>query len=1495
MQKNDISLETRPLGDSDPPASQATDKGIDACAKLCCGGHVDSAVDQQDDFPSLVSEADETSIKRLEEDRDACGKSCCGDSLDVAQDAQQGSQSGDNGFSCCESGSIDDMEAAAGADKPTPSGALGCASLTYVIVLTISAGAHQPLEVDTNVAQNKLEESDCSPTEVKDYIGRMVCCQAPCCQPPGSVSINSAFATMSRRLLSKLRRARGKTSNVPSCCAEPATDAGPSEKQVVDYEVPSTEVQTLFMTIGGMDCPSCTPRVERALRKLDQVTDIKLDHVSGTASCSYNPSIISPDKITEHVSSLTGFTCRRRVGLNSQDRIVTLRFLSGRVPSEAQLRQIFGVDEDDKENRVFVHQEDTTIVVFRLKSSAPPGSARAVPQRFSDAGFVCEATIVDEHELMRTQAWDAVMRGVVRAALSVSFLIPTLVLVWKPHVLRNDSIARESIILGLASAILFLASPILVGAYKTLFIAHHLDADVLVTISALSAYMYSLIIFAVGTASRHHIGLDSFFETSSLLVTLILISRVVSALVRWLAVSSYLSHVIGNDLPSHAEWEDPVTRSTSTIHVSLLDAGDTIVLVPGQVSPSDGIFIGGRGHFDEALVTGEANPVSKVPGSTVVAGSQLLSSTGTDFTSQDNATRITLTRAPHESSLAELRRIVSEARSSRPAIQDMADALATWLIPCVLVTSIIVLVIWVLVEVLVRRSSVGRGFSQALTYTIALLASSCPCALMLCVPLVYCVVVAKVAVRSGILVKDANAFIGATKVTDVVFDKTGTLTTGKPTVVDKFVLPFTVASPAPGEADQPSVVVNLDVNQIEALVLALVLEDRHPVSSGVSSFLLGSLGGGEIGSGKLEDKKSIPGQGISALWNGTHVVKGGHLAFCLNSTDAATDIQGLHPGFTRIVSSGKTLFVLSIDSEIVAAYALQDMIKPEAQHVVKTLRDRGVRVSMLSGDNEEAAWETGNALGFAREDVRGGCAPQIKRDVVRQLVWKSECKQEEEEKDARPESIDEPPSNAFLSILGLNWVFTPTRAASRFVIFVGDGSNDAGVLSQANLGISFQSGTTLANAAADVILLSSQSSHLNGSPFPDDLSANSDLLKVLDVIDLSGSTKRRIVTCFVWAVMYNFLAFVLSSGILVVWRLEPQWAGVGELSKSEKLLASTCVSRAAILCVDVDVKSSFTSTNARLPEAYYTPTTTMSDSFGKSVGVACASFAVTNIDDLFVLVTFMTEAASSSVVTPLRVVIGQYLGFTVIVALSLVGWGLSFGIPVEPIGFLGLLPLTLGIWKGAGLLRADEESSDTSDGYGIKSILKIAVITIANGADNIGAYVPLFSQAKGAQIAIYIVTYYIFVGVWCLAAFLLIKERHILALLQRYSPYSIPLLYIGLGIYIIVNSECYPWSVEQIDAHVSSHPGKIIMGVVTSVLLASAIIIIVWLRFVRPKPSVEEDRSSVAEQGLERGEGSVTHADKDKRAAAATEVVETSEKQESSERQLPTSQGLVGS
>jgi len=173
--------------------------------------------------------------------------------------------------------------------------------------------------------------------------------------------------------------------------------------------------------------------------------------------------------------------------------------------------------------------------------------------------------------------------------------------------------------------------------------------------------------------------------------------------------------------------------------------------------------------------------------------------------------------------------------------------------------------------------------------------------------------------------------------------------------------------------------------------------------------------------------------------------------------------------------------------------------------------------------------------------VRGECNPQVKRGIVRKIAWKDDCKLE---KDTGEEITTDATSSPLPTLLDrIKTTFTSTKGKKRFVIFVGDGSNDAGVLSQADLGVSFQSGTNLANAAADVILLSSH----DPSSSPSSSEARSDLWKVLTIIDLSKSTKHRIVACFLWALMYNFLAFMLSSGILVVWRLEPQWAGVGEL------------------------------------------------------------------------------------------------------------------------------------------------------------------------------------------------------------------------------------------------------------------------------------------------------------------------------------------------------------
>ncbi|KAH6664857.1 cadmium resistance transporter-domain-containing protein [Halenospora varia] len=263
--------------------------------------------------------------------------------------------------------------------------------------------------------------------------------------------------------------------------------------------------------------------------------------------------------------------------------------------------------------------------------------------------------------------------------------------------------------------------------------------------------------------------------------------------------------------------------------------------------------------------------------------------------------------------------------------------------------------------------------------------------------------------------------------------------------------------------------------------------------------------------------------------------------------------------------------------------------------------------------------------------------------------------------------------------------------------------------------------------------------------------------------------------------------------------------------------------------------------------------------FGKSVGTACSTFALTNIDDMFVLVTFFAEAATSKTVTPLKITIGQFIGFTIIVTISMIGFGVALVLPSEPIGFLGLLPILLGVWKFFDLLfLTEEEDPEKPNIAGMKSILKVSVITLMNGGDNIGTYIPLFSQAKGAEIAVYVVVYYILLGVWCLVAWLIMGQKRVVRLVERYMRMVIPFLYLGLGVYITVKSSCYPWSIKHIDDKFLGNPGRTIMAIVTTFLLLTCIGSMLWFKMRKKVPQpipddnnpLEGNRSSTSDGNI---------------------------------------------
>lgn len=237
--------------------------------------------------------------------------------------------------------------------------------------------------------------------------------------------------------------------------------------------------------------------------------------------------------------------------------------------------------------------------------------------------------------------------------------------------------------------------------------------------------------------------------------------------------------------------------------------------------------------------------------------------------------------------------------------------------------------------------------------------------------------------------------------------------------------------------------------------------------------------------------------------------------------------------------------------------------------------------------------------------------------------------------------------------------------------------------------------------------------------------------------------------------------------------------------------------------------------------------------FGQAIGTACATFAITNIDDAFVLFTFFAEASTSRTLTASKITLGQYMGFTVIIIISMIGFAVSLVLPSEPIGFLGLLPMLLGVWNSLNLVfpTTEEDQPIRSKKEGLRGILTVAAITLINGGDNIGTYIPLFSQVKGPEIAVYVVVYYILLGLWCLVAFLVVKQRHVLALTQKYVGVVVPFLFMGLGVYIVVTSDCYPWSIERIDSTHPVHPGKGILAGATVFFLLATIGVMTWFKW----------------------------------------------------------------
>jgi Cu+-exporting ATPase len=612
-------------------------------------------------------------------------------------------------------------------------------------------------------------------------------------------------------------------------------------------------------------------------------------------------------------------------------------------------------------------------------------------------------------------------RVIVGAALSTPVLVGSMteLFPWAPAWLRDPSV-----LLALSTPVQFwVGAPFHQGflrdlRYRTASMA------TLVSLGTNAAYFFSLAV----TLWPHvfmRLGAMTYYETSAVVITLVVLGRWLEARAR-----GRTSEAIRR-LVSLAPRTARVLRDDQEVDVptDAVLVGDLLRIRPGERMPVDGVVVEGTSTVDESMLTGESLPVEKAPQSRVVAGT----------VNRAGSFVFRATAVGSETTLARIIQLVEEAQGSRAPIQRLADRVAAVFVPIVLVVAALTFAAWLLLGPEPR-------LLLALTTAVSVLVIACPCAMGLATPTAIMVATGKGA-EHGLLIKSAAALEVLHKVDVLVFDKTGTLTVGRPEITDVIV---------PGTAA---------ITEDEALGLAAAAEQasEHPLGEAI----VRRAKERGVALPPVTGFTSVPGQGVDALTTEGRVLLGNRRLMEARGID-------LSPWAERarsLQSEGKTVISLAFAGRLVALLAAADVLKPDATATVARLKELGVEVVMLTGDNRQTGEAIGRQAGIER--VLAEVLPEDKAREIRRL-----------------------------------------QEQKHLVAMVGDGVNDAPALAQADVGVAMGSGTDVAIEAADVTLMRGQ------------------LASVVGAIELSRRTIRVIRGNLIWAFGYNVILIPVAAGVL---------------------------------------------------------------------------------------------------------------------------------------------------------------------------------------------------------------------------------------------------------------------------------------------------------------------------------------------------------------------------
>ena len=597
-----------------------------------------------------------------------------------------------------------------------------------------------------------------------------------------------------------------------------------------------------------------------------------------------------------------------------------------------------------------------------------------------------------------------------------------------PHWFDGNHVAMGLVQLLLAGIVMVINQKFFINGFKGLLHGSP-NMDTLVAMGSMASFVWSTYaLFAMTRAQVDgnselvmHYMMEFYFESAAMILTLITVGKMLEARSKGKTTDALKS------LMKLAPQTATLLREGAevTVPIAQVKKDDLFVVRPGENIPVDGLVLEGSSAVNESALTGESIPVDKAAGDKVSAAT----------TNQSGFLKCEATRVGEDTTLAQIIRMVSDAAATKAPIAKIADTVSGFFVPAVISISVLTTLVWLLL---------GREFGYALARGISVLVISCPCALGLATP-VAIMVGNGLGARNGILFKTAASLEAAGRTQIVALDKTGTITSGEPRVTDIL--------PAKG------------VSESELLTLAASLEQKseHPLAKAVLAYAETET----IACPDVTDFAALPGNGLSARLDGMEIY-GGNAEFIATKASVPAELQA---EAARLAAEGKTPLFFGGAGRLMGVIAVADTLKEDSPRAIRELQNMGIRVVMLTGDNQRTADAIGRQAGV--DEVIAGVLPDGKEAVIRRLQ------------------------------------------ESGKVAMVGDGINDAPALTRADTGIAIGAGTDVAIDAADVVLM------------------NSRLSDVPAAIRLSRATLRNIHENLFWAFIYNIIGIPLAAGVFI--------------------------------------------------------------------------------------------------------------------------------------------------------------------------------------------------------------------------------------------------------------------------------------------------------------------------------------------------------------------------